>query len=177
MLPSQSTLELRQEFLTIPKPSFFYLKRAPAQVTIPHKIIPIIILATIASAGVIAGLVYAPGSPGPAYDNPPHQAQKPSFHHHEIAPNPPIVTPATNPSSTNCKNPGPDLDRSASLDNETTAAPSSDASSTSTSPQPFTTIIIPNTGCLQHHSHCDGTVNMHAHKHNGKHLRCDHDQD
>src|SRR5207245_11082079 len=131
-------------------------------VTLPHKIIPIIILASIASAGVIAGLVYAPGSPGPAYDNPPHQAQKPSFHHHEIAPNPPIVTPSTDPSSTNCKNPAPDFDQSPTPDNETTAPPSSNASSTPTSPQPYTTLILPNTGCPQHHSHSDGTVTLHA---------------
>ena len=145
--------------------------------TLPHEIIPIIILASIASAGVIAGIVYAPGSPGPAYDNPAHQVQKPSFQHREIAPNPPIVTPSTAPSSTNCKNPGPDFDQSPSPDNETTAAPSSDASSTPTSPQPFTTIIIPNTGCLQHnHPHCGGTVNIHAHKH-GRHALCHRDRD
>src|SRR5207249_12012412 len=50
-----------------------------------HKIIPIIIIASIASAGVVAGLVYAPSSPGLPYVSPTYQAQKAPFQYQQIA--------------------------------------------------------------------------------------------
>ena len=52
---------------------------------LPHKIIPIIIIASIASAGVVAGLVYAPSSPGLPYVSPTYQAQKAPFQYQQIS--------------------------------------------------------------------------------------------
>ena len=65
--------------------SFSYRQRGLVQVLLPHKIIPIIIIASIASAGVVAGLVYAPSSPGLPYVSPTYQAQKAPFQYQQIA--------------------------------------------------------------------------------------------
>src|SRR3989442_13171320 len=65
--------------------SFSYLERGLVQVLLPHKIIPIIIIASIASAGVVAGLVSAPSSPGLPYVSPTYQAQKAPFQYQQIA--------------------------------------------------------------------------------------------
>jgi len=62
-----------------------YRQRGLVQVLLPRKIIPIIIIASIASAGVVAGLVYAPSSPGLPYVSPTYQAQKAPFQYQQIA--------------------------------------------------------------------------------------------
>ena len=146
--------------------------------TLPQKIIPIIIIASIASAGVMAGLVYASSSLGPTYGSPTYQVQKPLSQYQQIDSKAHIVTASADPFSSICKVPDSDLDESASQSNAAIATESSTTTSNTTNPQGFTVIIIPNTGCLHHnHPHCVGTVNVHAHNHNGRHVHCHRDRD
>jgi len=147
-------------------------------VTLPNKIIPIVIIASIASAGVMAGLVYAPSSLGQTYGSPTYQGQKPLSQYQQIDAKAHIVTGSADPFSSICKIPDSDIDASFSQSNAAIAAESSKTTSNATNLQGFTVIIIPNTGCLHHnHPHCIGTVNVHAHNHNGRHVHCHRDRD